>query len=105
MATSEMALTEVLVRPLANRLDALVARYERFLEHSTDLRLVALDRKTARAAAQLRVDFGLRTPDAIHVASAMCIGATCFVTNDRALQRVNTLRVVLVADYASPPTP
>ncbi len=44
-----------------------------------------IDRQLLIAAAKLRRDFRIKTPDAIHVASAMAVGATQFVTNDQEL--------------------
>ena len=42
----------------------------------------------AAHAARLRANYNLRTPDAVHVATAIEAGADWFVTNDRRLRRV-----------------
>jgi len=47
----------------------------------------------------LRVAYGLKTPYAIHVATALLNGAQAFVTNDAGLKRVNELDVLVLEDY------
>jgi len=47
----------------------------------------------------LRVAYGLKTPDAIHMATALLNGAQAFVTNDAGLKRVNELDVLVLEDY------
>lgn len=49
-----------------------------------------------RMAARLRAKHGIRTPDAIHVATALATGATEFLTNDRGLSRVTEIRVLVL---------
>ncbi len=41
-------------------------------------------------AAKLRADYGFRTPDAIHLASALRAKARSFITNDKNLQKMTT---------------
>jgi predicted nucleic acid-binding protein len=46
----------------------------------------------------MRALHGLRTPDAIQLATATICGADYFLTNDRKLSRVPGIEVVIVAD-------
>jgi predicted nucleic acid-binding protein len=48
--------------------------------------------------AQLRAEHGLRTPDALRAATAICCNATGFVTNDPAFRRVAGLEVMVLDD-------
>jgi hypothetical protein len=57
-----------------------------------------LDAVIARGAAELRARYALRTPDAVQVATAISVGCQAFLTNDRGLQRVNELRVLVLDD-------
>lgn len=52
------------------------------------------------AAAQLRAEHQLRTPDAIHLATAKHAGARGFVTNDKGLRKIagNDFEILLFAD-------
>lgn len=59
-----------------------------------------IDRQVLVDAAQLRREHGIKTPDAIHLASAILAGCTHFVTNDTQLLgcRVPGLRLVALTD-------
>ncbi len=52
----------------------------------------------SNGAAQLRATSGLKTPDAIHAATALEHGCTLFVTNDPAFRRLTTVPVVILGD-------
>jgi len=53
-------------------------------------------------AAQLRAATNLKTPDAIHAATALEHGCTLFVTNDSTFRRVPGLPVTILADLLIP---
>ena len=81
---STLVLTELLV-PLyragrARDVSALARRLENF----RNLESRSVDPLVATEAARLRARHGLRTPDAIHAASAVLAGAAGIVTHDRA---------------------
>lgn len=67
---STIALLEVLVKPLREQDEALAREYQETLLHSR-LRLVAVTATVAQEAARLRARYRLKTPDAIHVATAL----------------------------------
>jgi predicted nucleic acid-binding protein len=68
------------------------------LIHFPHLVLVDVTRDVARRAAQLRAHYRLRPAGALQVAAALDHGATAFVTNDRALARLNELLDVIVLE-------
>ncbi|WP_276753030.1 type II toxin-antitoxin system VapC family toxin [Chlorogloeopsis fritschii] len=47
-------------------------------------------------AAQLRANYNLRTPDAIQIATAICGGASFFLTNDARLPSLPELSVLVL---------
>lgn len=98
--TSALTLLEVLVVPFraGNRL--LATRYEALLTRSKGLQLVPIAQDQLRTAAQLRAMTGIKTPDALQVAAALSNRCTAFVTNDRRLPTLPSLRVLQLADYA-----
>ncbi|WP_404987325.1 type II toxin-antitoxin system VapC family toxin [Candidatus Hadarchaeum sp.] len=61
-----------------------------------------MDAAIAERAADLRARYGLRTPDALQVATALHAGATAFLTNDARLKAVRELEVVLLDELSSP---
>ena len=91
---SVLALTEVLVHPLRTGNQTLAQDYENILLNSTGFRLVPVDTNVARQSADLRARYNLRTPDALHIATALEAGCEAFLTNDLALKRVTEVRVL-----------
>lgn len=57
--------------------------------------LISITQALLRKAAQLRARTKLKTPDAIHAATALSRNCTLFLTNDRALKNTVDLPVIL----------
>ena len=53
-------------------------------------------------AGILRGETNMKTPDAIHVATAMASGCEIFLTNDRNIRGTKHIEVVLLIDYLDP---
>lgn len=83
---SELTLAEVLVQPLALGRADIAATYDELLRPSERLAVVPVDRAILVEAARQRAVFGVRMPDAIHVATALASGCSVFLTNDRRLK-------------------
>ena len=96
--TSVVTLAEVLVRPLREGRVDLVRQYREILLTSTGFDTVPVSSEIADHAAQLRAAHGLRTPDAIQLATAMSAGATAFLTNDTRLAKTARLEPLLLAE-------
>jgi predicted nucleic acid-binding protein len=47
-------------------------------------------------AAKLRAEYNLKTPDAIHAASALSSGASCIICNDQIFSRVKDIDCVVL---------
>jgi predicted nucleic acid-binding protein len=99
--TSELTLLETLVGPMKSGDAALASSYERLLA-STDIRMVPISRAILLDAARLRASANLRTPDAIHAATAIDAKCTSCITNDAALSRIAGLATVLLTDLFTP---
>ena len=65
---------------------------------SIDLEWEPLTLVVADRAAQLRADHGLRTRDAIQLATAVAAGATGFVTNDLSFRCVTGIDILVLDD-------
>ena len=96
--SSVITLTEVLTQPYRVGNDALARRYRRFLLRSRNFSLDPITADSAEQAAGLRARYGLRTPDALQIATALAAGCAVFLTNDARLQRVSELRVLVLDD-------
>ena len=97
VVSSELVVLETLVRPLREG-DAVVESLFRSLFEANEVRLITASRSLWEEAARLRADTGLKTPDALHAASAVQAECTLFVTNDGDFRRVQGLPVVVLDD-------
>lgn len=100
--SSELILAETLVAPLKSG-DMVHLADREALWQQANTRLVQVTEAIIREAAQLRADFNLKTPDAIHAATALHHGCTLFVSNDTAFRRVPNLPLVILADVLAAP--
>lgn len=96
--SSELIITEALVMPLRQGSHTLQAAYEAAL-FEADLVLLPLTQEILREAARLRAVIpGLRTPDALHAATALVADCALFLTNDIGFRRVPGLPLVILDD-------
>lgn len=85
---SVLVFEEFLVKIYKEKLDKKVGAYEEFLTGEGTITVVDVDRAIARLAAKIRAEHpSLRAPDAIHLASAIQVGADTFITTDKRLPR------------------
>ncbi|MHB9117367.1 MAG: type II toxin-antitoxin system VapC family toxin [Burkholderiales bacterium] len=81
LVTSELTYTEVLVVPFRTGNEELVAAYERLLD--VLIEPIPLGRQELFFAAKLRANTPkLRTPDSLHLATAILAGSDVFVSGD-----------------------
>jgi predicted nucleic acid-binding protein len=92
IALSTITLAEVLTGPFKAGQTALAKRYEKSLLHYT---VIPVSTPIAALAAQLRVQYRLKLPDAIQLATALDIGATAFVTHDRDFSHVTGVEILM----------
>ena len=94
---------EVLVKPVRTGDLALKSRY-RSTFASGDVRLEPVSPVIVETGVRIRAAAGLRTPDALHAATALSAGCALFFTNDAGFRRVEGLPVV-VLDELLPSAP
>jgi len=95
LLTSELSWMECRVKPLRQRDARLLDAYALML-HPAYCCNYPVTRTIIDRATQLRADHGFKTPDAIHLATALTHHADTFLTGDRALSRCEGLRVEVV---------
>lgn len=95
-ATSTLTLMEVLVQPYRLNKEELVLKYYSLFTTYPRLQWIELSREIADRAAKLRADYRLKTPDAIHLASALSCGATGFLCNDTIFRKVKEIECLLL---------
>jgi predicted nucleic acid-binding protein len=101
IVTSILSLTEVLVHPMRLGDHALVSQYRRILLQADQITVVPVSEIVAEEAAQLRARHSLRTPDAIHLATALRSGASSFLTNDRQMPKLPGLNLLVLDQLMS----
>lgn len=82
---SELVRMEARIKALKESRRDFLAEYDRYFNAC---QLVALERKLFDVAASLRIEHGLKTPDALHLAAAIGAGCDTFWTNDGRLADV-----------------
>ena len=97
VVSSELVVSEILVRPLREG-NKLAETLFRALLASNEVRLIAATRSLWEETARLRANSGLKTPDALHAASALQAECTLFVTNDTDFRRIEGLPVAVLND-------
>ena len=95
-ATSALTLLETLVQPHRVGNAPLAEQYEAILTRSRGLRLEEISRAVLRTAAHLRALSGIKTPDAIQLATAMIAKCPVYLTNDRDLPAIAGIRILQV---------
>lgn len=97
---STLVVMELTVHPWRIDRGDIARQYEALLINFPNLKLVDVSREVARQAAQLRAKYNLRPADALQVATAIISGATLWVSNDKALKRLEpAIEVIVLEDF------
>jgi len=94
--TSELTLLEVLIKPLKEKDMFTAAIYRIILRHSPDVHMIPVTQTILENAANLRASLNLKTPDAIHAATAMLHESALLVTNDSGFRRIPDLKLMIL---------
>lgn len=95
LVTSRLSRLECRIKPLREASTDLLARYEAFFT-AQRFRLVEISPAVIEAATDLRARYGFKTPDAIHLATAMVQNADVFLTGDAQLRNCAEVHVELI---------
>lgn len=85
--TSELSLVETVVGPRKAGKVKEEAELRTFLTSSSSLLVEPVTTPILEKAIDLRVQFGVKTPDAIHIATGLHTGCSIFVTRDQGWAR------------------
>lgn len=80
--------------PKRNGQEELCRRYREIFQSFPNLAVLALETEIAEIASNLRARYSVRTPDAIHIATAIRAGAAAFISEDGRLNRVEELPIL-----------
>jgi predicted nucleic acid-binding protein len=89
-----------MMKPLQASDRALADRYRTIFYHTRGIKVLPISLAVADRAAELRAKHNLRTPDALHVASAITSRCDAFLTNDAGIKRVDDIKVLILGELA-----
>lgn len=93
-AASRLSCLECRIKPLREKESFLLNLYNQFFT-ANNLNLIELDAQVIETATHLRVQYNLRTPDALQAASALSIvGEKCLITGDIKFKDIQELSVL-----------
>jgi predicted nucleic acid-binding protein len=98
--TSELTLLETLVKPIREKNHEIINLYRNVLLSSRGVAVYPISRVILEEATQIRASHNLKTPDAIHAATALLYHCNLFVTNDPVFKRVPGLNAVILDEVA-----
>lgn len=101
IVSSDLTLMESLVGPFKSGDTTLDNTYEQLFQQA-QTRLLPITQVILREAACLRATTKLRTPDALHAATAQLAGCVLFVTNDAGFRNLANLPLVVSDDLRKP---
>jgi predicted nucleic acid-binding protein len=96
LCTSVFTLGEALIGPIKGR-DAELAARMKTVFRSDEVKLLPFLPSTAEIYADIRVNFPVKSPDAIHLATAAEAKADLFLTNDKHLHRLKIPGISFIA--------
>lgn len=88
LITSELSLLECLIKPVRDADSELEQLFRAVLTASREIKPAPISTAVLERALHLRARHGLKTPDAIHAATALEAGCKAFYTNDPVFLRV-----------------
>jgi predicted nucleic acid-binding protein len=98
--SSELVRLEARIKAIRENQQPFLNTYDQFFKHC---RTLSLDKTVFEKATDLRVNYRLKTPDALHLAAALNSDCEQFWTNDYRLAKAasensKTLKIVLLSD-------
>ena len=97
IVSSPILVIEALVKPIRDGNREIELQY-RELFAANEVRLLEASYEVFEDAARLRAETGLKTPDALHAATALRADCALFITNDADFRRVRGVPIVVLDD-------
>lgn len=95
---SPLMLTELMVYPLKNQQTKIADKWLNFFKTCAWLEFKELTPQTALTAATIRANQNLKTPDSIHLATAIENNCQLFITNDLKYKELEELQILCLDD-------
>jgi len=93
---ASLGMIEILTGPKKLGRHDLAQEYKHLLVNFPNLIIADLSERIIDLASDLRAKYGIATPDAIHIATALNFSAKKFFTNDKKLKKVKEIKVEII---------
>ena len=98
--SSVITLAEVLPKPIEVKDEGLAKKFTEFLKYGKNLSLIEISMGIAERAGRLRGQYpNIKALDAIQISTAIDVGADAFITNDKKLEQIKEIKVLVLKDY------
>jgi predicted nucleic acid-binding protein len=96
---STIALSELLVMPYKKGDFDSARAWTEILKFSDQFELISVNPRIAIDTAYVRANYGFKTPDSLHIATAMQAESPVFITNDKKLKKFEEMTVLCLDDF------
>lgn len=95
---SPVTLAECLTLPIRQNQSKIVQLFTDLLTSTEGISMVEINASIGQKSAELRVQYKLKLPDALQIATAIYYECDAFLTNDIDLKRVKELQIIVLED-------
>ena len=96
--SSIISLTEILTLPKRKNNIILVRDYKETLSNYPNFEFINVDWEIADFASGIRAKYNFGTPDSIQIATAICTGASYFLTADKNFKKMKEIKIKLLQE-------
>ena len=97
--SSILVLVEVLTGYHKANDDASEREFKQMMREFPNIETYDLNYNLIDRIIDLRIKYNIKTPDAIHIATAIENKADAFITNNKGLRKIKEIKVVYLKDY------
>lgn len=97
--TSAITFAEILSLEKLQKDRILFEQTKTRLRQTPNLEIIPVDETISEIAAILKYKYSIALPDAIQIATGIASGQEAFITNDRGLQKIKEIKVVILDDF------
>ena len=97
--TSAITLAEILSYEKLQKDRILFEETKTRLRQTPNLKIIPVDEAISEMAAILKYKYFIALPDAIQIATGVASGQEAFITNDRGLQKIREIKVIILTDF------
>lgn len=95
---SAIGMIEILVGAKKSRDRELELQYKDLIAGFPNLTIMGINENIVDLASDLRTKYNIKTPNAIHIATAIDFNAVIFFTNDASLRKIKEIKILTLND-------